>query len=477
MDVLNSQALDIEDLLGKSSNAIVESMMAAKKYFDSMDQSSLLQNVGKRISSIPLTTHFNKNCFQKSYAGDPEKPQNDLLMGKGLFYITEQGYLFLDMTAGHYQMTWGYNHSILIQAIQEGLANGIAWDCHSSIPGDFVKKLSYELIKICYEDDPDVQAGDFSVILKDENALNTVFLGTATGSVSCSTAMKLAITHFWATKGKERIPVFVSINGNYHGTDIMMQRVRGMWDKFFTNCIFEMIEPNDIDALKAVFKRCGEDIAAFFTEPILMNREAMLLSKEFLQVARALTESVNALMVIDEIQTGFWCPDIFMYKRFDIIPDVIVIGKGMTAGFHPLSGLIYKRKFDRLAQYDSISTNGSAPLPAYVTLCSLELIKKERERIRQIGEYYHQELEKLREEFPELVVNISGSGFLSGIKFKDQPIALKFHQKCIDAGMWLRVHAYHEGHSTALTKFALILNKDVVDFSLRKFRDILKVLD
>jgi adenosylmethionine-8-amino-7-oxononanoate aminotransferase len=156
-----------------------------------------------------------------------------VLTGKGLFFLTEGRMLFLDLTAGHYQMTWGYNHPVLNRAITEALEKGIVWDCHSNLPGDFVKQLSWKLVEICNRDARGNSPG-FDSVLDDDDALNTVLLGTATGSVACSTAMKLAINYFRKRKGSRRKPVFVALNGNYHGTDIMMQRLRGMWPEFLT---------------------------------------------------------------------------------------------------------------------------------------------------------------------------------------------------------------------------------------------------
>lgn len=436
--------------------SIKRTLLRAKRYLDSHTTSQLLNNVGKRIKSIPIIPHFDKRYFQKSYAGNPDKPQNDVITGRGLFYITELGNLFLDTTAGHYQMTWGYNNPELNATIQEGVKNGIIWDCHSSIPGDYVKKLSYELIDVC-----------------GSPQLDTVMLGTASGSMACSTAMKIAIKYFRKAKGEKRTPVFISLNGNYHGTDIMMQRLRGMWTPYFSNCVFETVEPNDISGLKKVFKKHGKNVSAFFFEPILMNRESLLLQKDFVKTARELTESVDAIMAIDEIQTGFWVPEVLMFKQFGIIPDIVIIGKGLTAGFHPLSGIIYRKKYDILEQYDSLNTNGNPPLPAYVALKSIEMVKRDSKRISTIGNYYHNKLKSLAGEFHGIVKSIQGQGLLSGIKFKDQPIAIDFHRKCFKRGIWLRVHAYHEGHSTALTKFALVVDKETIDFTISEFRKIL----
>lgn len=447
---------------------IKQAYLSARRFFEKSSEKVLIENIGKTIKGIPSLPKTSKQWFQSSYAFMNDK--DDFLTGKGVFYITEGKRLFLDTTAGHYQMTWGYHHPFLMENLQEALKLGIEWDCHSNIPGFFVKKLSEKLVEIC-------NGGDFKKSQKNPEALNTVLLGIATGSVACSTAMKLALNYFKKNKPYAKNIVFVSLNGNYHGTDILMQRLRGMWNWVFSdNLIFETVEPNDIEGLRNIFKKHGKNISAFFFEPVMMNREAILLRKDFIQEARVLTDSVDALTIVDEIQTCCWYPEIFMYKQFEITPDILILGKGLTAGFHPLSAIVYKKKLDSLKQYDAISTNGNAPLPAYMALCCLELIEKNLKKIKELSEYYEESLRKLPKEFPNTVVSYQGKGFLSGLKLKNQDAALQFHKKCFERGIWLRVHAYYEGHSTALTKFALCVSKDAIDFTVDCFRKILKKL-
>jgi len=447
----------------------VKSIKAANSFLNKNSEKLLLNNVGRIIKNIPSPPKTTKKWFQKSYVLGPE--QNDFLAGKGVFYITEGRKLFLDATAGHYQMTWGYNHPTLMKCLDEAIALEIPWDCHSNIPGFFVKKLSEKLVEICNPE------RNYASLLNDENCLNTVLLGIATGSVACSTAMKLTLNYYKSQKPRGKKIVFVSLKGNYHGTDFLMQRLRKMWDWMFAKeIIFEIVEPNDLNGLDRVFKKHKENIAGFFFEPVMMNREAILLTREFIQKARKLTDSVNALMIVDEIQTCCWYPEIFMYKQFDITPDVLILGKGLTAGFHPLSAVVYKRKLDSLKQYDAISTNGNAPLPSLMAMCCLDLIEKNIKKIEVLGSYYEDCLKNLAREFPHLIVSIQGKGFLSGLKLNNQQTALKFHQKCIEKGIWLRVHAYYEGHSTALTKFALSVSKDVLDYTVNIFRKILKII-
>jgi acetylornithine/succinyldiaminopimelate/putrescine aminotransferase len=181
-------------------------------------------------------------------------------------------------------------------------------------------------------------------------------------------------------------------------------------------------------------------------------------------------------MAIDEIQTCFWFPEIMMFHRFGIVPDLVILGKGMTAGFHPLAAVVYKGKYDALAQYDAVSTNGNAALPAYLALANITLIQRDAERITAAGEYYHGKMTELAARFDAVLVEARGSGHMSGLKFRRVADAMAFHKGALAGGLWLRVHAYHEGHSTILTKFALPLDEQVADYAVGRYAELLAEL-
>jgi len=454
-------------LLGPGGPGIARSIEAASHFLRSHDAPSLLSRVGETIDSVPPADHLDKRFIQASYRGDLSSPPDDLLAGQGLFYITEQRRLFLDCTAGHYQMTWGYHHPRLDALLREALEAGIVWDDHANIPGAPVKRLSAKLVEVA-----NGIGGDASHLLEDDRALNTVLLGVCTGSVAASSALKLALRHHQATRpGAE--PVWITLTGNYHGTDLLAQRLRGMWSDYLRSVEVVQVEPNDLEALREAFRAHRGRVAAFLAEPVLMNREAILLEIDFLREARELCDESDACLILDEIQTGFWCPEVFMFHQYGILPDMVVCGKGMTAGFHPLAAVVYRRRYDRLAQYDAISTNGGAPLAALIALGCIALIEEDRERIGDVAAHYAARLHEVQASYPDRVSGIHGWGLMSGLKFRDAADALAFHRCCLELGLWVRAHAYHAGHSTVLTKLGLLADRQVVDYIVEKFLSIL----
>ena len=454
---------DVISLAGPHGEASVRAAEAAQAFLDRHETEDLLPLVGKTIEAVPAFRPVDKAVIQSSFHGGTFEATDDLLAGRGLFYVSEKRRLTLDCTAGHYQMTWGYHHPAFVAALHEAESHGIVWDNHSNIPQWPVKRLAQRLVQIVNPDCRELAGGDSSRVMASNERLNTVLVGVCTGSVACETGLKLMLVHHQRVKPTSGVPVIVTLNGNYHGTGIAMQHLRGMWPGMVAGLETVSVEPNDCEALERLFAEQGESIAGLWAEPVMMNREAILVGREYLQLARRLCDGVGALLAIDEIQTGFWYPEVLMFRQYDITPDIVVVGKGLTAGFHPLSGVIYRRELDALAQYDSISTNGGASLAAYMALVNLAMIESSRAHLEAVHSELGARLAGLAAEFPETLAGVHGRGLLAGLKFRSRETALAFHKRCVADGLWVRAHAYHEGHSTVLSKFALCVDSVVID--------------
>lgn len=437
---------------------VIQAVRRARDFLVAHSTEDLLEMVGQIRPELALAGAADKRSLPASYGGG-QPSADDLLSGFGPFYVTEAGKVMLDCTSGHYQMTWGYGHPELTCAVRDASEVGIVWDNHSNIPGQPVKALANELAGL--------GAG---------MGLDRVLLGICTGSVACSSALKIMLARHSADAERQALgpPVMVALAGNYHGTDMVAQTIRGMWPDLLVGMETALVEPDDAEALRAAFAQHGRRVAGFWAEPVMMNREAIRVEPDFLRLAQQLCAECGACMAIDEIQTGFWYPEVLLSKRWGLRPDLLIVGKGMTAGFHPLSALLYRSELDILEQYDAISTNGGASLASLVALCNLQMIRDDRKRLAGLAARHYDGLEALVVEFPALIQEANGEGLLSGLKFRRRHAALGFHRAAVERGLWLRAHAYHPGHRTVLMKHCLAVDKQVVDWVISALRHLLE---
>ena len=90
---------------------------------------------------------------------------------------------------------------------------------------------------------------------------------------------------------------------------------------------------NDLDALRRVFERDGEQIAAVIVEPILGNAQALLPQPGFLEGVRALASASGALLIFDEIKTGFRLARGGAAALYGVTPDLATYAKALANGY------------------------------------------------------------------------------------------------------------------------------------------------
>ena len=299
--------LSLDTLLGPTGPGIGAAMRAGIRFLEARDTPELLPHVGRTLRALPSFRAIDKSALPDSYGGSQAGPGDDFLVGRGLFYFSERRRLYLDCTSGHYQMLWGYHPPALVAAIDAASRAGVVWDNHSNIPQAPLKRLAHQLVALGNapgEKDP----------------LDTVLLGVCTGSVACAAALKIQLKVYERAHGRRSVPVVVVLEGNYHGTDMVPQFLRGLWPGLVRQFELVTLPPNDVAALERAFRRHGTRVAGFWAEPVMMNREAIALDPAYLRLAQSRCREVGALMCLDEIQTGFWQPEVFQYRALGLQP-------------------------------------------------------------------------------------------------------------------------------------------------------------
>jgi adenosylmethionine-8-amino-7-oxononanoate aminotransferase len=190
-----------------------------------------------------------------------------------------------------------------------------------------------------------------------------------------------------------------------------------------------------------------ETISAVILEPILgATIGAVVPPDGYLSIIQEICERYGILLIDDEVmagmgRTGRW----FAVEHWGVSPDIMVLGKGMSGGYFPLSAMITRSEYvDRLREKTGGFVHGHTfshhPIACAVGLAVLETIKKNQlvERSSSRGEYLLRRLEELKA-FP-FVGDVRGRGLMTAIEFvKDQktkepfPRTEKFTERVIDS--------------------------------------------
>jgi glutamate-1-semialdehyde 2,1-aminomutase len=137
---------------------------------------------------------------------------------------------------------------------------------------------------------------------------------------------------------------------------------------------------NDLDAVKELFNRHGHDIAAVFVEPVAGNMGLVPPSKNFLQGLRDLTTAYGAVLVFDEVITGFRVSFGGAQGYFGITPDLTCLGKIIGGGL-PVGAYGGKREImNRIAPCGDVYQAGTLagnPLAMAAGLATLNTLAKQ----------------------------------------------------------------------------------------------------
>jgi len=168
---------------------------------------------------------------------------------------------------------------------------------------------------------------------------------TVSGTEATMHAMRLAR----GFTGRDKV---VKFEGQYHGvhdyalisvlpTDVTElgdrdDPVRLAWGRGIPRAITETVIPcpfNDLDTLRRIFEREGEEIAAVIIEPLLGNAQGILPREGFLDGVRRMTQEFGALLIFDEVKTGFRLARGGAAELFGITPDLATYAKAMGNGY------------------------------------------------------------------------------------------------------------------------------------------------
>jgi adenosylmethionine-8-amino-7-oxononanoate aminotransferase len=189
-----------------------------------------------------------------------------------------------------------------------------------------------------------------------------------------------------------------------------------------------------------------ETISAVILEPIIGATIGAVVPPEgYLSLIKEICKRYGILLIDDEVMTGMgrtgrW----FAVEHWGVSPDIMVLGKGMSGGYFPLSAMITRGEFvDRLKEKTGGFVHGHTyshhPVACAVGLAVLEHIKKNQlvEQCASRGEYLLKRLEELKA-FP-FVGDVRGKGLMTAIEFvKDQKTkepflrTKKFTERVID---------------------------------------------
>ena len=248
------------------------------------------------------------------------------------------------------------------------------------------------------------------------------FLPMNTGAEAVETAIKAARRWAYQVKGvPEGEAEILVFENNFHGrttTIVGFSTEEGSRAGFgpFTPG-FTILPYGDAAAVERALAERGRRIAAILVEPIQGEARIVVPPEGYLRRLRQLADEHRTLLVADEIQSGLGrTGKLFAFEHEGIRPDVVIVGKALSGGLYPVSGILATEEVMGVFDPGSHgSTYGGNPLAAAVAVEALRVIVEERlpERSAELGAYA---LERLRRLYSPHVKEVRGRGLWIGIE-------------------------------------------------------------
>jgi len=277
--------------------------------------------------------------------------QDPLVMrtAEGIRYQDVDGRTWIDGISGVFVVNTGHGNRYVLEAIKAALDNNLTF----SAPLHSTNVYAMELVKLLLGLLP--QGLD-------------VLKFCSEGSVATEMAMKMARQYHQQT-GNPRKHKVVSRYLSFHGVTAAAQAASGLYHR---KAPFEPGPPGHIHVAPHYCYRCPygqaypscdvfcarfveqvilwegpETVSCFIADPVMFNAGVLAPPKEYFPIIRQICDKYDVLLIYDEIITGFGRTGrMFAADTYQTVPDILVMGKGITGGYAPLAGMAVR---DRVA--------------------------------------------------------------------------------------------------------------------------------
>ena len=328
---------------------------------------------------------------------------------EGSYIYGKDGNAYLDFVAGVSANTLGHSHPKVVNAIKEQADRYL----HVMVYGEYAQEKPVAICQLLAEATP--------------APLEVTYLVNS-GAEAIDGALKLAKRY----TGREEI---ISMKNSYHGNTHGALSVSGneVHKREFRPLLpmISFIEFNNEEE----FSKITEKTACVIAETIQGAAGFLTPSQNYFKNLKKRCEEVGALLILDEIQPGFGrTGKLFSFEHYDMVPDILVMGKGMGGGV-PVGAFMSSAEIMKSLQHSPklghITTFGGNPLIAAASYATLKEV---------LDSGLMNEVNEKEALFRELLVHpkikkVNGRGLMLAVELESPDYTLKVAKRCMEKGL------------------------------------------
>lgn len=352
-----------------------------------------------------LKTAFARNLAQTS----PFPIALEIVRAEGCHLFTGDGKRYLDLVAGLAVNNTGHRHPKVIAAVKEQLDRYL----HVIPYGEFIQE-------------PQVRYAERLTGLLPRGLDSVYFVNS--GTEANEAALKLAKR----VTGRRRL---MACHKSYHGSTHGSLSITGNEEKKYRNRPLlpdvQFITFNSPDELGRIDEQC----AAVVVETIQGDAGVRIPDMSWMQALRKRCSEVGAMLIFDEVQTGFGrTGSLFAFEQFGVVPDILVLGKALGGGM-PMGAFVSASERMALFTHDPvlghITTFGGHPVNCAAGLAALDVLLEEGmvENARRMGMLFQELLDH------PSILEVRGTGLMLAVDLGDAEKVQRMVQGCLGRGV------------------------------------------
>jgi acetylornithine/succinyldiaminopimelate/putrescine aminotransferase len=222
------------------------------------------------------------------------------------------------------------------------------------------------------------------------------------------------------------------------------------------------------DDAEALDRAVDKDTSAVIFETIPATLGMPVPHKDYFMRARQLCSERGALLIIDEVQTGLGrTGKLWGIEHFDVTPDIIVIGKGLSGGIYPMSATCFKKELESFFHQNPfihVSTFGGAEVGCPVAFKVLEISSKPEflQHVNDLAGTFKDGFEALQKKHPRILTGLRQLGLMMGMEMVNDGCGPIMTKACYDHGI-LAIYANNDKRVCQLLPPLIIDNRTALE--------------